>query len=219
MIKINPEEYLSLSGIQHFSFCRRQWALIHLEQEWEENILTFKGRDFHEKANDPFFVEKRGEKVISRAVPIVSHQLKLYGVADIIEFQKQDNGIELNGRSGLWWPMPVEYKVGKPKLDNWDKLQLCAQAICLEEMFDLSLQVGAIYYGKTRRRLDVPLDNLLRTETKETVDLMYEVFETGLTPKAEHFSSCERCSLIKVCVPKLQSADKVSSYLNKAMNS
>lgn len=211
-------EYLSLSGIQHYAFCPRQWALIHVEQQWEENILTFRGQELHQKTNDPFVVEKRNNKIIARAVPIVSHALRLYGVADVVEFIRADEGIKLQGRSGLWWPQPVEYKVGKPKPKNWDLLQLCAQAVCLEEMFGVVLKQGQIFYGKTRRRLEVILDKNLRTETRQVAKLMHETFNAGITPPAEYSSACDRCSLVKLCTPKLAEKKSVKDYLLQALN-
>ncbi len=214
---IGTEEYLSLSGIQHFAFCRRQWALIHIEQQWEENVLTFKGQELHKKTNDPFVVEKRGDKITARAVPIVSHQLRLYGVADVIEFKRSEKGVKLEGRNGLWRPQPVEYKVGKPKIDNWDMLQVCAQAICLEEMFDLTLDLAQIYYGKTRRRFDVPLDIGLRDETLKRTEEMHSFFAQGITPKATYRTACERCSLVRLCIPKLSTGKGIETYLLEAI--
>lgn len=209
--------YLSLSGIQHYAFCSRQWALIHIEQQWEENILTFRGQAMHQKTNDPFVVEKRKNKIVARAVPIVSHTLALYGVADVIEFDKSEHGVPLNGRSGLWWPSPVEYKVGRPKVKNSDTLQLCAQAICLEEMFGVSLEKGHIFYGKTRKRLEVLLDHELRFETIQTAALMRETFEAGITPPANYTKQCDNCSLVKLCIPKLSRHSNVRNYLLRAV--
>ena len=211
------DEYLTLSGIQHFAFCPRQWALIHVEQQWKENILTFSGQELHRKTNDPFITEKRKDRVVARAVPIVSHTLRVYGVADVIEFKKSDNGVKLSGRDGFWWPQPVEYKVGKPKLDNWDIVQVCAQAMCLEEMYNLRLELAQIYYGKTRRRLDVPLDKSIRDETAETVEKMHESFRMGITPKAVYRPACEKCSLIDLCVPTLSQRKSVEDYLLRAL--
>lgn len=211
-------EYLSLSGIQHYAFCPRQWALIHVEQQWEENILTFRGQELHKKTNDPFVVEKRKDMIVARAVPIVSHALGLYGIADVIEFERADEGAKLEGRSGLWWPLPVEYKVGRPKPSNWDLLQLCAQAICLEEMFAVALEQGQIFYGRTRKRLDVALDNNLRAETKQTAELMHETFNAGITPPAQYRTACEKCSLLKLCTPKLAKKRLVKDYVLQALD-
>lgn len=210
-------DYLFLSGIQHFAFCPRQWALIHVEQQWEENILTFRGQEMHQKTNDPYVVEKRKDKIIARAVPIVSHTLALYGVADVVEFDRSDRGISLDGRSGSWWPVPVEYKVGRPKPKDSDTLQLCAQAICLEEMFGITLERGYIFCGKTRQRLDVLLDDKLRSKTKETAALMHKTFEAGITPPASYTKQCDRCSLVELCVPRLSKQKVVRDYLMKAM--
>ncbi len=210
-------EYLSLSGIQHFAFCQRQWALIHVEQQWEENILTFRGQELHRRTNDPFVVEKRKDKVIARAAPIVSHTLGLYGVADVVEFERSESGISLEGRRGLWWPVPVEYKAGRPKPNNCDTLQLCAQAICLEEMFGIALEKGHIFYGKVRKRLDVLLDDELRYETTRTASLMHDMFEAGITPSANYTNQCDKCSLIEQCMPKLSKRRRVENYLLKAM--
>lgn len=208
-------EYLPLSGIQHFAFCPRQWALIHLEQLWQENIFTFMGRELHQKTNDPFIVEKRGDKIIARAVPIVSHRLKLYGVADVIEFHISQQGTRIPGRTGRWWPVPVEYKVGRPKPENWDKVQLCAQAMCLEEMLGVSLDHGFILYGKTRKRLAVQLDQSLRRETEKAAGLMHKTFSLGKTPPAELSSKCDRCSLLQLCVPKLSKQRSTKSYIQE----
>lgn len=209
-------DYLPLSGIQHFAFCPRQWALIHVEQQWEENILTFRGQEMHQKTNDPYVVEKRKDKIVARAVPIVSHTLGLYGVADVVEFERSEQGASLDGRRGHWWPVPVEYKVGRPKSKNSDALQLCAQAICLEEMFAVTLEKGFIFYGKTRRRLDVLLDAQLRSETREAAALMHKTFDAGITPPANYTKQCDTCSLARLCVPKLSKNKKVSTYLLKA---
>lgn len=216
---IRVEDYLALSGIQHFAFCPRQWALIHLEQIWEDNLLTFKGQELHQKTNDPFIVEKRGDKITARAVPILSHSLKLYGVADVIEFYKSEQGVSLPGRTGRWRPVPVEYKVGRPKQERWDEIQLCAQAMCLEEMFGTSLDEGFIYYGRTRKRIKVKLDASLRDETVRTAETMHESFRAGTTPPANYTSKCESCSLVRSCVPKLSRKRKVHDYLKESLQS
>ncbi|MDI9485938.1 MAG: CRISPR-associated protein Cas4 [Bacillota bacterium] len=212
-------DYLPLSGIQHYAFCPRQWALIHIEQQWEENIFTFRGQEMHQKANNPYVVEKRRDKIVARAVPIVSHSLGLYGVADVVEFERSERGVTLARRKGFWRPVPVEYKVGRPKSRNIDTLQLCAQALCLEEMFDITLDRGYIFYGATRRRLDVLLDAELRSETKDVAACMHQAFAAGITPAANYNAQCERCSLIQLCIPKLSESKKVSAYLRTAIDS
>lgn len=138
----NEEQYLMLSGLQHFEFCRRQWALIHIEQQWEENVKTVEGQHLHRNADQPFFREKRGDKLIIRALPIRSNQLKLTGICDVVEFIKNDNGIELAGEAGKYLPYPIEYKRGKPKKGHEDIIQLAAQAMCLEEMLLCEVDKG-----------------------------------------------------------------------------
>lgn len=208
------QDYLHLSGIQHYAFCRRQWALIYVEQQWQDNILTFHGQELHKKTNDPFLTEKRGDIIIARAIPIVSHTLMLYGIADVVEFHRvEENGIRLHKQAGYWCPIPVEYKAGRPKPGNCDVVQLCAQAICLEETFDLQLHQGYMYYGKTRRRLDVKLSDSLRQEVRDYAQHMHWDLEHGVTPKAVRTEACEKCSLIELCVPQLSERLSLSDYV------
>lgn len=212
------QDYLHLSGIQHYAFCRRQWALIYVEQQWQDNTLTFQGQELHKKTNDPFITEKRGDIIIARAIPIVSHTLMLYGIADVVEFHRvEENGIRLYRQAGNWCPIPVEYKSGRPKRGNCDVVQLCAQAICLEETFDLQLQQGHMYYGKTRRRLDVELSDSLRQEVRDYARQMHSDLEHGVTPKAVRTEACERCSLIELCVPQLSEKLSLSDYVMGAL--
>ncbi|PHV71543.1 CRISPR-associated protein Cas4 [Sporanaerobium hydrogeniformans] len=211
-----------LSGIQHFCFCPRQWGLIHIEQQWEDNTRTFGGTVMHEKADDPFFTESRGTLIVSRSMPLVSHQLKLKGIADVVEFHKQedevDHGIILKGRQGKWRIEPVEYKYGQPKENNSDLVQLCAQAICLEEMFKISIHKGSIYYGKIRHRVEVIIDTTLREEVKNLVETMYHYYTKEKTPLGKYEPRCKNCSLYNLCVPNL--SDKVKSlkkYIDTAI--
>src|SRR6266545_203257 len=156
------EELLALSGIQHFTFCRRQWALIHVERLWQENALTAEGRLLHQRTDDPFDTEVRGGLVTARAMPVASYRLGLYGVCDVVEFTPSADGVNLHGRSGTYLPRPVEYKRGKEKEDECDESQLCAQALCLEEMFPVAIPTGYLFYGETRRRVEVALTAELR---------------------------------------------------------
>lgn len=208
------EDYLPLSGIQHFAFCPRQWALIHLEQLWDENILTFQGREMHERVDDAGFSETRGDLVITRSVPISSASLRLYGVADVVEFRRSDKGIKLEGREGLWMPYPVEYKLGRPKVDHCDRVQLCAQAICLEETYGIQITEGAIFYGRIRRRETVKLNDELRRETHRLAVEMRELFSQGITPKAKYSRACMSCSLYDHCLPRLPVEKRVDDYIN-----
>lgn len=215
-ISTNQEDnYLQLSGIQHYAFCPRQWALIYLEQLWQENILTFSGRELHERVDDSSFSETRGDRIITRSVPISSMSLQLFGVADMVEFHRQpDRGIKLEGRDGFWIPYPVEYKLGHPKVSHCDRVQLCAQAICLEETFGLRIMEGAIFYGRVRRRETVKLDEVLRRETHRLTAEMQSVYASGITPKAKYSSACDSCSLVEQCMPKLLGSRDITSYIN-----
>lgn len=214
----SDDELLMLSGIQHIAFCERQWALIHIEQQWQENVKTVEGRFVHEKVDDPEFFESRGDMLISRSVPLISRSLGLYGVADMVEFHlsKDSKGIELEGRNGRWNPVPVEYKRGKPKSDSRDEVQLCAQAICLEEMLEVTIEAGYLYYAQTRRRAQVEFDVDLRAQVKELAARMHSLFRIGTTPRAVYKSHCKNCSLVELCIPKLSSKQKnVEQYIEK----
>ena len=144
------EDYLQLSGLQHFVFCRRQWALIHIEGQWAENYRTVDGHLMHERVHDQEFRESRGDCLTVRGLAIHSTELGVSGQCDAVEFRRAPAGIALQNREGLWLPYPVEYKRGKPKKHSADELQLCAQAMCLEEMLCCAVPEGALYYGEPR---------------------------------------------------------------------
>jgi CRISPR-associated exonuclease Cas4 len=221
--KYAEDELLSLSGIQHFHFCKRQWALIHIEQQWEENIRTTEGHFLHERVDNPFLKESRGDVVLSRAFPLVSYHLGLYGVADVIEYIRSENGISLPGYEGLWKMHPVEYKRGKPKIDERDEVQLCAQAMCLEEMFNVTINSADFYYNEIRRRIQLEITEELRNLVISLSDEMHYLFKKELTPSAEKSRNCKYCSLVDVCVPKLTkkfvSARKyVRNHMDEACN-
>lgn len=210
-------DYLMISGIQHFVFCPRQWALIHIEQIWKDNVKTFKGHKFHEKVDDPYVFEKRGERIISRSIPLISHELSLVGVSDCIEFYvRNDNlGVKIKEREGSYDVIPIEYKVGDIKDDESDISQLCVQAICLEEMFDTKIKKGYFYYGKLRRRVEVEFTEELRKNVKELAKKMKYYFDNGVTPKACYKKHCVSCSLYDICLPKLnRSYTKVKNYID-----
>ena len=199
------DDLIFLSALNHYLYCPRRCALIHIEQLWSENLFTAEGRIMHDKADSNKF-ESRGNVRIDYSVPLRSLRLGLVGKADVVEFHKHGD---------MWIPFPVEYKRGKPKMDDSDKVQLCAQAICLEEMMKVEIPEGALFYGQTRRREDVVFDENLRRETEEAAKKVHELIESGITPKAEYSKKCERCSLLHLCLPKANS--KASSYLAKAM--
>ncbi len=199
-----PDELLPLSGIQHFVFCRRQWALIHVERQWQENVLTAEGRLLHKRTDDPFFTEIRKGVITARAVPIASYRLGLSGVCDVVEFTESPDGVKLPGREGLFLPMPVEYKRGHEKRDPCDEAQLCAQAMCLEEMLAVSIPAGCLYYGETRHRLAVELTAELRELVRSMAEEMHAYFRRGYTPRVKTSKACRSCSLADICLPGLQ---------------
>lgn len=189
----SEDDLMPISALQHFHFCERQCALIHLEQAWEENRLTAEGRLLHDQVHEAGN-ESRGDMRISRGLRLRSLRLGLIGQADVVEFHRSDDGI--------WRPLPVEYKRGRPKPTLCDKIQLCAQAFCLEEMLSAPIAEGAIFYGQPRRRLVVPLDEILRCETENTVFRLHELLDSGGLPKAHYGKNCRRCSLFDLCQPR-----------------
>jgi CRISPR-associated exonuclease Cas4 len=201
------DELLPLSGIQHFVFCRRQWALIHVEQQWKENVLTVEGKLLHKRVDDPFFTETRKGVVTARAVPIASYRLGLSGVCDVVEFTEVaplTGGVKLPGREGLHLPAPVEYKRGHEKRDPCDEAQLCAQAMCLEEMLAVVIPTGFLYYGETRHRVEVELTAELRQLVRDMAEEMHAYFRRGYTPRVKTSKACRSCSLADICLPGLQ---------------
>lgn len=211
----NEDEFLQLSGIQHFAFCRRQWALIHIEMQWKENLRTVEGQILHENAHNPEMNEKRGNVIVVRAMPVHSRKMGVSGECDVVEFHKSDKGAHINGREGVYMPVPVEYKRGEPKSDNIDILQLAAQALCLEEMFCTDINYGYIYYGETRHRLKVDFDYEIRNEVVELFEEMHLYYRRGYTPKVKISKKCNACSLKDLCVPVLNKNKSVAEYIDK----
>jgi CRISPR-associated exonuclease Cas4 len=208
------DDLLALSGIQHFLFCRRQWALIHIEKQWVDNYLTVEGNQLHEKVNDSFFTESRAGTISSRSVPVRSNVLGIIGVCDLVEFSPSPNGVALPGREGLYQAVPVEYKRGIPKEGNFDEAQLCAQAICLEEMLSTTIESGYLYYARQRRRTAVTFtDELRQTVIKATAE-MRQHYRRNYTPKVKPQKHCKSCSLVEICLPKLQNQNNsVTNYI------
>ena len=211
------EELLQLSGIQHFAFCRRQWALIHLEQQWTDNLATVEGDLLHQRAHNEALRERRGDTLILRGLPVVSHSLGLSGQCDVVEFHRTPDGVPLLGEEGLWLPYPVEYKRGRPKSHQADELQLCAQAMCLEEMLCCAIPDGALYYGEPRRRTPVLFSQELRQQVCRFAEEMHQYSRRGHTPRAKPTQSCKACSLKDLCLPQLARRELVSSYLKHAL--
>jgi len=202
------QDFFQLSALQHFIFCRRQCALIHIEQIWSENLFTAEGRIMHENVHNTS-AENRKDIRIERGMPLHSFELGLSGKADVVEFHKSENGKN-------WVPFPVEYKRGKPKENNCDKVQLCAQAMCLEEMLNIKIPCGAVFYGKTRRRFNVVFDDVLRKETKETAIQLHIFIEAGNTPLPVYTPKCKSCSFINECLPRvIERKISVKKYLQE----
>lgn len=212
-----PDDCLMISGLQHFRFCRRQWALIHIEQQWAENYWTVDGTLMHERAHDEGFRESRGDLITARGLRVYSLSLGLSGQCDVVEFRRDARGVPLAGKDGLWLPFPVEYKRGLPKQDGCDELQLCAQAICLEEMLCCSIEEGALYYGQSRRRLLVDFTPELRAEVVEDARQMHELYTRGHTPRVKPGKGCSACSLKELCLPRLSRVGSVRAYLQDSM--
>lgn len=213
------DEFLQLSGIQHFEFCRRQWALIHVENQWQENVRTVEGELLHKRVHNTLLTEKRGDLLISRAMPIHSKELGISGECDVVEFHKSKDGISLFGREGLWRVIPVEYKRGKPKKDDMDVLQLAAQAICLEEMLCCEIPKGYLYYGETRHRVDIEFSVELREKVKKIFLEMHQYYDKKYTPKVKKHKGCNACSLKNICLPILMKQKSVSAYMENVLGS
>lgn len=211
------EEYLALSGLQHFMFCRRQWALIHIENQWKENLLTTEGSLMHDRAHDEKLSELRGDILTIRGLRISSEKLGVSGQCDVIEFHRTKTGVPLYGREGLWSVYPVEYKRGAPKANQSDAAQLCAQAMCLEEMLGTVIMEGALFYGETHRRTVVAFDHTLRNTVTEALKEMHSLYQRGYTPKSKTGKWCNSCSLNEICLPVLQQVRSVESYLMEAL--
>ena len=213
----NEDELLQLSGLQHFVFCRRRWALIHIEQLWAENFRTVDGALFHSNAHDSGFTESRGDTLITRGMHLHSKRLGVSGQCDVLEFHASPDGITLAGRSGKWRPFPVEYKRGLPREDTGDALQLCGQAMCLEEMLCCDIPGGALFYGESRRRVSVDFTPELRRQVESCLDEMHSLYRRGHTPKVKPKKGCNACSLKELCLPRLMNLKSVSTYICEHM--
>jgi CRISPR-associated exonuclease Cas4 len=244
IIMFDEDDLLPVSALQHLAFCPRQWGLIHLERQWADSDRTVEGRHLHEKTDDPFVVETRGDLVVARAVPLACRRIGLSGIADVVEFRRLAPdapappppgevvpsppgaappatvaGVALPGHEGLWAPTPVEYKRGQPKQLDHDKVQLCAQALCLEEMLGVPIPRGQLFYAQVRRREDVPLDGALRQRVEDLAARMHRLFREGVTPLPEPGPHCRACSLKDLCVPKIggKRLPSVRDYLAGSM--
>ena len=200
----NDEDLIQISALQHYAFCKRQCALIHIEQIWIENVFTAEGRIMHEKAHGENIRQEKGIRIES-GVPVRSLKLGVVGKTDIIEYRKNEKGVTA--------PFPVEYKRGKPKVEDCDRIQLCAQSICIEEMTGLNVSEGDIFYGRTRRRCSVIFSDELRVLTVNLIEEIREFLKKGITPGPGYTEKCESCSLANYCIPKaIQKKTDMSAY-------
>ena len=216
-METDDSEYLDLSGIKQYQFCKRRWALIYIEQLWEENALTLEGHFMHERVHDSSCTESRGAVLLSRGMPVRSQTLKITGICDMVELHRSPDGIPIQGREGLWRVYPVEYKLGRPDSRGADDLQLCAQAMCLEEMFVTDIPEGAVYYGKLRSRHRVEITDELRAKVRSCVSEMYSLMRRGITPKVKPGKACANCSLYEKCQPGLMGKQSVKGYIRRAI--
>jgi CRISPR-associated exonuclease Cas4 len=203
MKKIDDFDRIPISALKQFVYCQRRYALMYIECEWGSNYKIVEGDLLHEIVDDPFFNEKKGSIQISRSVPVFSESLNLYGVVDAVEFIKDDNGVSVNGKVGTWRINPIEYKNGKPESSKADNYQLCAQTMCLEEMFNINIPSGDIYYGKIKRRVKIDFTEELRSDVKNQLRKMSEVLITQLIPQKLENQNCNLCSLTNVCLPEI----------------
>lgn len=217
MTGYEEDEFLMLSGLQHFVFCRRQWALIHIEQEWEENVLTVEGNYVHESVDNPYTREKRGDTLYVRALPVHSRRLGISGICDMVEFKRSKEGIPLAGESGFFQPKPIEYKRGKPKKHDADLIQLTAQVMCLEEMLGTAIDEAAIFYNEVKRRENVVLTDTLRQQVIDSSEEMHNYYRRRHTPRVKTGKHCLRCSLRHKCLPELLEREKVTSYIDRML--
>ena len=196
-MEYREEEYLQLSGLQHFAFCRRQWALAYIEMQWAENLRTVEGEILHEKAHDPFGAEKRGDLLISRGMAVSSRRLGISGNCDVVEFHRDP---------------------GRPKEGEADELQLCAQAVCLEEMLACpAIPKAYLYYGETARRHTVELNDALRQRVEELLTEMHDLARRQHTPKGRWSKGCNACSLKNICLPRLCKEPSAVEYIRERL--
>ena len=213
----SEDDLLPISALQHLLFCERQCALIHIEHVWEENRLTVEGKNLHQRVHQQESESRPGIH-IARGLRLRSLGLGLVGMADVVEFHQKCELSDLNSSPSQ--PFPVEYKRGKPKSDHCDEVQLCAQALCLEEMLSVPIPAGALFYGTTRRRQEVSFDEPLRTLTAKTAEHLHALIKAGFTPPPIFGPKCEHCSLLNICLPKTACRGKsVERYLEGMLDS
>lgn len=215
------EDMLMLSGIQHFVFCPRQWALIHIERQWADNKLTAEGSLIHSNVDDPSYRQLNNGVVTLHTVHVASATLGIYGICDAVELRPAQQGepyISHPKYPGRWVPYPVEYKHGASKADDCDRLQLAAQVMCLEEMYGIDIAEAALFYFKSRRREVVVINPELREKVVGYTVLMRDLFNSGTIPPPVKKSSCGRCSLQNICLPEIGKLPSVTSYIKNMID-
>ncbi len=223
---MSDEDEIMISALQHYLFCKRQFALIHIEQLWAENYLTASGNLLHKHVDMPETKKRSGIRYAA-GLRLYSKQFHLTGIADMVEFHQADSPADANGTQvavkldnspAYWRPFPVEYKRGRPKEHRADEIQLCAQAICLEEMLKIRISEGALFYGQFRRRTRVIFTPELRNLTVQVIMEAVATLKSGITPPGIYSKSCEACSLLDICQPKITATGKSARiWLDKAL--
>lgn len=216
MYDLNADEMLMLSGIQHYVFCPRQWALINLDQLWDDNKLTRHGQILHQHVDDPAYRQLNSGTITLRSVALTSADLGLYGFSDAVELRPildGQKGITHPRYPGQWLPYPVEYKRGKPKMTDCDTMQLVAQVLCLEEMYGIRIPKGALFYGEINRRVEVAITDDLRQKCKTCAEQMHQLYNSRTIPPAKKSPACRSCSLLNLCMPKTKKQQSVDTYL------
>jgi CRISPR-associated exonuclease Cas4 len=218
----NEDDSIAVSALQHFVYCERRAALIFLERIWEDNVFTAEGSQLHKKAHESS-AEKRGDVRIVRGLALASRKLGLVGKSDVVEFHRAGEGCAgaaVEGWSGRWIPFPVEYKRGGRRRELSFEVQLCAEAMCLEEMLGVAVPAGAIFYGKTARRMAVTFDDGLRLQTRRAAEGLRALLHKGMTPAPHYSPKCDKCSLAPVCMPRALSGGGASGgYLETLFES
>lgn len=207
----SDDEYIMISSLQHLAFCERQWSLIHIESEWKDNVLTVEGRAMHDHVHEDGISSKPDARLV-RGMRLRNEALGLYGVADLVELRKSNGGVRIPHSRGRYLPYPVEYKHGQSRPDDADEVQLAAQAMCLEEMFDISVSTGAVFYGKPKRRYEVQITQILRDRVVSLCSRARELISLSARPLARVGKHCGRCSLADICMPDVISRSDFSTY-------
>lgn len=217
----SEDDLVPISALQHLLFCERRAALTHIEGMWEDNVFTVEGAILHDRTHSKRNTEVRGDVRTAHGLRIRSLRLGLSGKADVVEFHRISDGscgVRLEGVTGFWKPFPVEYKRGKLRREEGYEVQLCAQALCLEEMLCVVVPAGAVFYGKAARRISVTFDESLRKKTEIAAARIHELINARITPSARYEKKCKKCSLLSLCLPKATGGRRsISRYVSEAL--